>query len=643
MCGIAGLLNSAGIEHSAPPEVRVKGMVDELRHRGPDDQGVWAAVHHRVALGHARLSILDLSAGGRQPMLSRCERYVAVFNGEIYNFRRIRARLEATGRAFRGESDTEVLVESVAAWGVEEAVAQAVGMFAFAIWDRQERALVLGRDRLGEKPLYYGWIGDDFAFASELKALRSHPAWRGTVDRGALTLFLRHSYVPGPRTIYEGILKLQPGCLLRIVDFVPGRLPEPESYWSIDAVSRGPADPLPSGDEGAVEELERLLRQAVRDQMVADVPLGAFLSGGVDSATVVALMQAESDRPVRTFTIGVQDPAHDEAAAARAIAAHLGTEHTEQYVRPEDALAVIPRLSSIYDEPFADSSQIPTLLVSELARRSVTVSLSGDGGDELFGGYERYVYAPGVVRRLGLVPGPLRRQVGRALLASPVLGGIGRLRQGDGGLLVERTERLGEVLGHHSPLAVHRALHSSWARPEMVVRGGEEYPTPLTTPGLPWSGRGFAERMLIADALTYLPDDLLVKADRAAMAVSLETRVPMLDHRVVEFAFRLPWQMKVRGGTRKWILRQVLHRHVPRHLVDGPKKGFSVPIGAWLRGPLREWADRLLDTDRIDAEGYFHPEPIAHRWAEHRKGTCDWSYPLWAVLMFQAWNEVQAR
>ena len=641
MCGIVGLVGRSSVWDARRLEAIAQSMGDTMHHRGPDDQGVWCAAHAGVALAHRRLSILDVSSCGHQPMLSRDERHVVIFNGEIFNFRELRSRLKTLGHLFRSDSDTEVLIESIAEWGVKRALQDVVGMFAFAVWDREKQVLVLARDRMGEKPLYYGWVGSSFVFASELKALRAHPAWKGEIDREALTLYLRHGYVPGPRTIYQGIHKLQPGCLLRMIDSAPGALPSPERYWSLEEAAAHPPQSFRSDDE-AVDALERLLGEAVRQQMVADVPLGAFLSGGVDSATVVALMQAVSDRPVRTFTIGVATPERDEAPAARAIAEHLGTDHTEQYVRPEDALALIPSLSMIYDEPFADSSQIPTLLVSQLARQSVTVSLSGDGGDELFAGYGRYVSAPRLVGRLGRIPSSIRRQAGRGLLSGPVLRGLDALAHYDGGLSGERARRLGEILEHHSPLTVHRALHSSWPQPHRVVRGGAEPPTPLTASELPWSSEGFGEHMLVADSLTYLPDDLLVKVDRAAMAVSLETRVPLLDHRVVEFAMQLPWEMKVRGGVHKWILREVLHRHVPQHLVDGPKSGFAIPIGDWLRGPLRAWADQLLDRERIVEQGFFHYEPIALKWREHLRGNYDWSYPLWAILMFQAWYDAQA-
>lgn len=634
MCGITGFLEPAG----ARSVDLVSRLADVLHHRGPDASGAWEDADAGIWLGHRRLAIIDISESGAQPMASASGKLVITFNGEIYNYRELRSRLSGLGHEFHSESDTEVLLAAITEWGIEEAVRRSVGMFAFGLWDREKHTLTLVRDRMGEKPLYYGRVGDSFCFASELKAMRAHPGWNGAIDRDALTLFLRHGYVPGPFTIYSGIHKLPPGHTLTVSTGAIDNLPEPVPYWSL-AESSGLTKKAFTTDEEAIDALEKHLGDAVEQQMVSDVPLGAFLSGGIDSSTVVSLMQARSDRPVRTFTIGVQDPEHDEADAARRIADHLGTDHTEQYVRPEDALAIVPRLASIYDEPFADSSQIPTILVSELARRHVTVSLSGDGGDELFAGYVRYASAPQAVSRLGRIPGPLRRTAGRVMLNPAARRTAEFLTSRGSGLVAERAARIGEILSARSPLVFNRALHSAWPTPSEVVIGGRDPDTLLTTLEHPWREEGFGDRMLYADAMTYLPDDLLVKVDRAAMSVSLETRVPILDHRIVEFAMRLPFDMKVRDGVGKWILRQVLYRHVPQALVDGPKKGFSIPIGAWLRGPLRSWADELLDEDRIDAEGFFRPALISARWNAHKRGLHDWSYALWPVLMFQAWLE----
>jgi asparagine synthase (glutamine-hydrolysing) len=617
-------------------------MVRTLQHRGPDDHGCWHDEAYGVAVAHQRLSILDISSLGHQPMVSRNGRFVIVFNGEIYNFQELRSQLVAAGQEFTSNSDTEVLLEAVAAWGIEDALSRLVGMYAFAVWDRDQRELVLARDRLGEKPLYYGWIDRSFVFASELKALLAHPLWKGVVDRKSLCLFLRYGYVPGPRSVYQGIQKLPPGCFLRFTPDRPTNDLQPSPYWRLEELLNVPLRSY-EDDTQAIDELERLLTDAIQKQMVADVPLGAFLSGGIDSATVVALMQNASPNPVQTYAIGVNHPNHDEAPAARAIAKHLGTEHTEKYIHPDDALAVIPELAHIYDEPFADSSQIPTILVSRLARRHVAVSLSGDGGDELFAGYRRYESIPSVVSRLGKVPRFIRNGLGRIALSKPGVALFDAAHPFDGGRYGDRIRRLGEILTNQSPLSVHRAVHSNWPVPQSIVKGGDEPPTMFTTDRSLWRRNEFGQRMLAADAVTYLPDDLLVKVDRAAMNASLETRIPMLDHRIVEFAMRLPWEMKVRNGVRKWILRQVLYRHVPRDLVDRPKKGFSIPIGTWLRGPLRKWADDLLDRERIEAEGFFCHEPIAFKWREHQRGKFDWSDPLWTILMFQTWYQSQLR
>jgi asparagine synthase (glutamine-hydrolysing) len=640
MCGIAGLVR--GLQRGSRLSLgdAVLAMQSRLVHRGPDSRGVWMNEDAGVALAHRRLAIIDTTPKGHQPMRTQDGRYVIVYNGEIYNYQEIRSGLEQQGCRFVGQSDTEVLLEAIARYGIQETLRTATGMFALAVWDQAERTLALARDRLGEKPLYYGWYNGNFVFASELKAIQALPDWCGSVDREALTLYLRYSYVPAPYTIYKGLYKLKPGTVLLVNDFDHDRLLTPEPYWSLTSAAQAELRRF-AGDGDAVDALEHLLCNVVKQQMIADVPLGAFLSGGVDSSTIVAMMQAVSGRPVRTFTVGVRDPGRDEAPAARAIAEHLKTDHTEQYVHADDALAVVPKLSTIYDEPFADSSQIPTFLVSHLARQSVTVSLSGDGGDELFAGYERYVKVPRIVNRMGWLPSRFRSLTGHLLLSRSVLGAVDAISSSRSGMAGERLRRLGEVLAHSSPLTLHRALHSSWPQPETVVSGGREPASAFTTSTLPWSGNGFGRHMLAADALTYLPDDLLVKVDRAAMAVSLETRVPLLNHHVVEFAMQLPWHFKVRAGVRKWILRQVLHRHVPQHLVQGPKRGFSIPIGTWLRGPLRSWADKLLDPERLRQEGFFDPRPISARWRQHLSGAADWSYPIWTILMYQQWYESQ--
>ncbi|MBC8434065.1 MAG: asparagine synthase (glutamine-hydrolyzing) [Desulfobacterales bacterium] len=519
-------------------------------------------------------------------------------------------------------------------------------MFAFALWDREDRRLTLARDRLGEKPLYYGWQGNVFIFGSELKVLRAHPAFQGEIDRRALALFLRYNYIPAPYSIYKGIHKLLPGTYLAVRSGARGA--EPTTYWSAKKMAETGQGNLFAGDDGeAGEELERLLRRAVSSQMVADVPLGAFLSGGVDSSTIVSLMQAQSSRPVKTFTIGSYSSGYNEAEQAKKVARHLGTEHTELYVTPEEAMAVIPRLPELYDEPFADSSQIPTFLVANLARNHVTVALSGDGGDELFGGYNRHYWVPRFRRRFGPVPRPLRVALAAGLSTltphtwNSVFRGLAKLspealRYVNPG---DKLHKLAEVLPARSAEEMYQGLVSFWKRPEKVVVFPNDYPHILfdvaTQPDL----KDFSHLMMYLDLVSYLPDDILAKVDRAAMGVSLETRVPMLDHRVVEFSWRLPLSMKIREGQGKWLLRQLLYKYVPRTLVERPKMGFGVPLDAWLRGPLKEWAEALLAKDRLKREGFLNPLPVREKWNEHLSGRRNWAYHLWGVLMFQAWLE----
>ncbi|MGQ9371635.1 asparagine synthase (glutamine-hydrolyzing) [Azospirillum sp. A39] len=641
MCGICGFLSDEGGGAAAAMEAVLGRMNDTIRHRGPDGDGLWVDPEAGVALAHRRLAIVDLSPLGRQPMASADGRWLVTYNGEIYNFRDLRAELEAAGHVFRSQSDTEVLVEACAAWGVAAAARRLVGIFAFALWDRRRRELHLVRDPLGVKPLYWGRFGGTLLFASQPKALRAHPAFRGEVDRDALAVYMRHNYVPAPFSIYRGVAKLEPGCILTVR---PGAEPERTVYWDLAAAVRdGRAGRLALSDEEATDRLEALLMDAVGRQMVADVPLGAFLSGGIDSSTVVALMQAQADRPVRTFTIGFHEAGFDEADAARAVAAHLGTDHTELRIEPRHALEVIPGLADWYDEPFADSSQIPTFLVSRMTRRAVTVALSGDGGDELFAGYNRYFWGAGLWRRLGPLPAGLRAAGAAAIRAVPPGGWDAlfaplpeRLRPRLAG---DKLHKLAGVLGADGPDALYRRLITHWEEPDALVRGGREPHGLLWDEAVAERVPDFVERMQYLDAATYLPDDILVKVDRASMAVALEARVPLLDHRVVEFAWRLPLSQKIRGGKGKWLLRQVLDRHVPRALVERPKMGFGVPIDAWLRGPLRDWAEALLDERRLREEGLFDPAPIRTRWAEHLSGRRNWQYLLWSVLMVQAWKD----
>lgn len=660
MCGIAGFFGNGTVIPSAKWPVTLRDMGLTIVHRGPDDVGIWTDIDAGVGLAHRRLSILDLSVAGHQPMASLNGRYVIAFNGEIYNHLALRGELEKAGLAppWRGHSDTETLLEGFGAWGVQATIERCIGMFAFALWDRGTRTLMLGRDRLGEKPLYYGWQGEGdvqdeskgavFLFGSELKALKAHPAFDAAIDRNALCLLMRHNYIPAPYSIYQGIRKLEAGCLLTV------SLAQPEPhiirYWSaVQVAVAGSAQPFAGTAEQAVDALEVLLKSAVAQQMVADVPLGAFLSGGVDSSTVVALMQAQSALRVKTFTIGFNEAGYNEAEHAKAVAVHLGTEHTEMYVSPQHALDVIPRLPTLYCEPFSDSSQIPAFLVAQLARQQVTVLLSGDAGDELFCGYNRYLMASGLWKKLSKLPTGSRRLAARGLTAvSPerwnaLLGPLqgllpSSLRHAN---LGDKLHKGAGVLASGSVDALYLGLVSHWDDPASVVIGGTEPPTLLTGNAPTLAELDDIQRMMLLDTLTYLPDDILVKVDRAAMGVSLEGRVPFLDHRVVEFAWRLPRRMKLHEGTSKWVLREVLYRHVPKSLIERPKMGFGVPIGDWLRGPLREWAETLLGEARLRREGYFHPEPIRQKWAEHLSGARNWQYHLWDVLMFQAWLEEQ--
>jgi asparagine synthase (glutamine-hydrolysing) len=645
MCGIAGFIDLSEEKERLALTSIALGMSHSLTHRGPDDGGVWVDETIGVGLAHRRLSIVDLSPEGHQPMLSADGRYVLSFNGEIYNFGKLRAELETMGHPFRGHSDTEVMLAAICQWGLEAAVKRFVGMFAFGLWDRQERTLHLVRDRIGEKPLYYGWVGKVFLFGSELKALRAHPDWHGEIDRGALALLMRHSYVPTPYSIYQGIAKLVPGTIFSLA--LPNHS-KVTTYWAAKAAAETGIQHLFSGAEAeALTTLEELLRDAIAGQMIADVPLGAFLSGGIDSSLVVALMQSQSAAPVKTFTIGFHEAEYNEATFAKAVAEHLGTDHTELYVTPAETMAVIPRLPTLYDEPFADASQVPTFLVSELTRRKVTVSLSGDGGDELFGGYNRYFWGKSIWDKVGGIPRALRRLAAAGLTTvspatwdaafqglTPVLPANFKQRApGD------KLHKLAEVLAVEHPEAMYRNLVSSWKTPTEVVLGSQE-PTTFLTDKQQWAEvSDFVLRMMYLDLISYLPDDILVKVDRAAMGVSLETRVPYLDHRVVEFAWRIPLALKIRHNKGKWLLRQLLYKFVPPALIERPKTGFGIPISDWLRGPLQAWAEALLAEGRLRRDGFFAAAAIRTKWEEHLSGQRNWQNYLWPVLMFQAWWE----
>jgi len=635
MCGIAGLLTSAGYGGPGALAEHARRMIAPIAHRGPDDSDVWADEEAGVALGFRRLAILDLSPHGRQPMWSPSGRFVAVFNGEVYNFAELRRELEAYGFRFRGGSDTEVILAAFDRWGIESSVRRFVGMFAVAVWDTDRRELSLFRDRLGKKPLYVYVEPGLVTFGSELKALVAGPSFDRTIDRAALSSYLRYLYVPAPRTIFKHAIKLPAAHILTIAD--PARaLPVPEPYWSLREVARrGLANQIVS-EADAVDELQELLSSAVRARMCADVPLGALLSGGIDSSTVVALMQESSSRPIKTYTIGFDDAAFDEAQHAARVARHIGTDHTELTIAGTDAQRLIPRLPEIFDEPFADPSQLPTLFVSQLARRHVTVALCGDGGDELFAGYNRYVFGTRVLPRVDRMPRGVRTwlaaRVGR--LSSEQLNRLGPR-------LGERIHKMSDLMTADSVDEMYRSLLSAWKQPERLLMGGHQHQAPdedsapIFDPGDPAS---LLDRMMLADQTTYLPDDLLAKIDRASMAVSLEVRAPILDHRIVEFSWRLPQSLKLRGATGKWILRQVLYRRVPRSIVDRPKKGFSVPIDRWLRGPLRQWAADLLSEDDLRAGGLLNPAPIARAWRDLLDGRRQTGAALWAIVMFQAWK-----
>lgn len=657
MCGFAGFLGGQVFEQA---DAVLQRMADAITHRGPDAYGAWHDAGAGIGLAHRRLSILELSAAGAQPMVSACGRYVIAFNGEIYNHLDLREELDrhgasrpvmteggrqSVGLSWCGHSDTETLLAGFAAWGIRATVQRCIGMFAFAMWDKADRVLTLGRDRLGEKPLYYGWQGRNASllFGSDLAALKAHPAFAAPIDRNALHLYMRHNYIPSPHTIYQGVHKLPPGHLLTVS--LAQRDPVVDAYWSLPAVAQvGVAQPFAGTDAQAVDALEALLKDAVRQQMVADVPLGAFLSGGIDSSTVVALMQAQASRPVKTFTVGFNEEGYNEAVHAKAVAQHLGTDHTELYVTPQRALDVIPRLPTLYSEPFSDSSQIPTFLVSQLARQHVTVALSGDAGDELFCGYSRYTLARDLWGRVGRLPRAVRTLGAAGIRILPAAGWNavvrpfrpllpGALRRANMG---DKLHKGAALLSATKVDELYLKLVTVWESGSLV-QGGQEPFTHLRGNPLPLPGLDAVQRMMALDAITYLPDDILVKTDRAAMGVSLEGRVPFLDHRVVEFAWTLPQHLKLRDGVGKWALRQVLYRHVPQELIERPKMGFGVPIDSWLRGPLRDWAEDLLNEGKLREQGFFNPAPIRQKWAEHLSGNRNWQYHLWDVLMFQAW------
>ena len=640
MCGIAGFIDGSHAGEANWIRETALAMADSIIHRGPDDGNTWSDVQAGLGFGYRRLAVIDLSPTGEQPMVSYCQRFVIVYNGEVYNA--VELRQELDNIRFRGHSDTEVVLEACAAWGMETAVRKLNGMFAFAVWDRQERKLSLVRDRLGIKPLYWGAFDKLFLFGSELKAIKKHPGWLRQVDRTALAVYMQHRYIPSPRSIYKGIHKLEPGHILTLR---LGREPENRVYWSIsDTIKQGHSTLLQPPDHEAIDMLDSLLEDAVKRRMVADVPVGAFLSSGIDSATVVALMQKSGAQVARTFTIGFDNPSYNEARQASTVAQHLGSDHTELYLGSQHIRDVLPNLPTIYDEPFADSSQIPTFLVSQLARQHVTVALSGDGGDELFAGYNRYQTAELLRRWTKPFKGSLRKSIATALtslspaawnnLLSFLSGRRNSVRTG------QKLHHLATIL-NAGPDNIYRTLISEWNDPVALVADAGD------PDGILWAAArehlpvNPIEQLLYLDTINYLPDDILTKVDRASMAVSLEVRTPLLDHRVVEFVWRLPMHYKIREKERKWLLRQVLYKYVPRQLMERRKTGFKIPVGDWLGGPLRDWAENLLDEKRLADDGFLNPLLVRERWNAHLSGHGNWTGSLWNVLMFQAWLETQ--
>jgi asparagine synthase (glutamine-hydrolysing) len=650
MCGIAGFLGFP--VPASDTTALLDRMAAALRHRGPDDQATWSDTAGGVGLAFRRLSIQDLSSLGAQPMHSASGRFVIVYNGEVYNFPGLRSERKARGHHFRGGSDTEVMLAAFEEWGVKNAVPRFTGMLAFAVWDTRDRCLWLCRDRIGVKPLYVGHVGNSLVFASELKALRCIPGFDHTLDRGALALFMRHDYVPSPYSIYASVGKLPPGVLARYEVSAGGRPRETRhAWWSVEHAVANP--PVIAGDDaGAIRQLEELLIDSIRMRMIADVPLGILLSGGIDSSTVTALAQSVSASPIKTFTIGFDETKFDEADHARAVAKHVGTQHEELYVSPHDALSIVPLMATIYDEPFGDSSQIPTLLVSRLARRQVTVALSGDGGDELFYGYSRYPTAEAIWKRLGRMPRTIRSlgaDLAAALPQSLINAAFARVvsasfdQYGTGGTPSQRLLRLARLAHEPDWPRFYRGVMSRWTEYDGVVARDSEATQLLADPPAWMRSLSPSLYMACADIQTYLADDLMAKIDRASMSVSLELREPLLDHRLAEFALALPLTQKFRNGQMKWLLRQVAYRHIPAALLDRPKQGFEMPVGAWLRGPLRDWVETLLDPRLLADQGFINPGPVRRCWEDHASGRRDFSGKLWNVLMFQSWMDEERR
>lgn len=660
MCGLTGILCAS--QNNDIIKVVTK-MTSLLVHRGPDDEGVWS--DGNIGLGHRRLSVLDLSVSGAQPMHSDCERYVMVYNGEIYNHLDIRKKLssESYKIKWKGHSDTETILAAIKHWGLDKTLSISNGMFALALWDKKEKCLSLARDRIGEKPLYWGWAGKDIIFGSELKALRAHPNCPRDICRKALIQYLRFMYVPAPRSIHTGIYKLEPGTILSIKGFPPLKQPDKpispgenyynlsiRRYWNLNVEFEIGASNLIEDENEAISTTEKVLTKAVKCQMISDVPLGAFLSGGVDSSTIVALMQAQSSRPIKTFTIGFEDANFDESSHASKVAKHLGTDHNKMIITDTEALKMIPDLPWLYDEPFADYSQIPTHLICKAARKHVTVALSGDGGDEMFGGYNRYILGPKLWKNLSYLNPLMRNFVGRLAQAIPEHSWnkleklYNKIRTGDKGIsyLGNKIHRFGERMHLINNLEdLHRNMSSAWIEPEKIINDFQTEPTSIINKFSIHALNDPVMGMIIKDMQSYLPDDILCKVDRAAMGISLETRCPFLDKDVIDLVTRLPAKMKIRENRGKWVLRQVLYKYVPSEIIDRPKKGFTPPIGVWLRGPLRDWAEDLLSIKRLEDDGLFKSKIIREIWTEHLSGRRDWSLPLWTILIFQDWNKAQ--
>ncbi len=649
MCGLVGFL---GGDFSNPDlnKCILSKMSDQIVTRGPDSSGIWIDASSKICLAHRRLAIVDLSPAGNQPMISSSKRYVISYNGEIYNSKEIKSGLTEIDAApsWRGHSDTEILLAGFEAWGIKDTISRVTGMFAIAIWDRDLEQLTLVRDRVGEKPLYYGWQGSGsskvFLFGSELKSLKKHPQFNNNIDRGSLALYMRYCYIPSPYSIYKEISKLEPGTMLTLS--LRNSEYKKDKYWDAREVAiRGSKTPFNGSFKEITDNLELALKKTISQQMIADVPLGAFLSGGIDSSAVVSLMQAESSHPVKTFTIGFKEAGYNESEFAKSVAAHLGTEHTELYVTPQDALDVIPKLPKLYCEPFADSSQIPTFLVSALARQHVAVSLSGDGGDELFCGYNRYLFADKLWKWLKIMPTFAREALGKSVESLPYSGWRSIFEFLDkitpdkfnGTSLGDKLRKGAGVIGSKDLVSLYHGLVSTWQDPSTVVIGDREHNKTFLKDIELLSNLGDIEKMMVIDMVSYLPDDILVKVDRAAMGVSLETRVPFLDHHIIEFASKIPFSMKLNNGVGKAVLRDILYRYVPKDLIERPKMGFGIPVGDWIKGPLKEWAEDLLSESRLASQGYFYPRIVRKMWSEHLSGFRNWQYQLWVVLMFQAW------